>query len=197
MMRSAVSPFILASLDKALAGQPADSPVHLLDLACGTGRHITAVLDKGYQADLQITAADINADSLDQLMAGLPTGAPVRPVCIDLEQDGLALAAELAGRLGQHRFDLVVVTNYLHRPLLAQIFDLVSPDGQLLYETFGQGNEAFGKPSRPAFLLAKGELAAALPPEFSVQHSFFGQRQELYPEQSPAIISQLAARRNS
>ena len=55
----------------------------------------------------------------------LPADAPVTPVCVDLEQDG----AVLADQLGQSRFDLVLVTNYLHRPLLAQIFGLVSRAG--------------------------------------------------------------------
>ena len=49
------------------------------------------------------------------------------------------------------QFDAVVVTNYLWRPLWAQILDSVKPGGVLLYETFAQGNEVFGKPSRPDF----------------------------------------------
>ena len=55
-------------------------------------------------------------------------------------------------------FDGVVVTNYLWRPLWPLILDSVKPGGVLLYETFAQGNEAYGKPSRPDFLLAPGEL---------------------------------------
>ena len=56
------------------------------------------------------------------------------------------------------RFAGIVVTNYLHRPLMAQIAASLRPDGVLIYETFAIGNEAFGKPSNPAFLLARGEL---------------------------------------
>lgn len=55
-------------------------------------------------------------------------------------------------------FDGVVITNYLWRPLWPQILASVKPGGVLLYETFGQGNEAYGKPSRPDFLLLPGEL---------------------------------------
>jgi SAM-dependent methyltransferase len=64
----------------------------------------------------------------------------------------------LAGR----RFDAVVVTNYLHRPLLPALVDCLEPGGVLLYETFARGNERFGKPSNPDFLLAPGELLEAV-----------------------------------
>ena len=58
------------------------------------------------------------------------------------------------------RFGAVVVTNYLWRPLLPTILEAVEPGGVLLYETFAQGNETVGKPSRPDFLLRPGELLA-------------------------------------
>ena len=186
------SAFILGAIDQWMAQQPERKSIELVDLACGTGRHVTALLDRGYPACVQITAADINAGHLETLLAGLPKDAPVRTVCADLEQDGAVLAA----LLGQAQFDLVLVTNYLHRPLLAKIFGLVSPGGLILYETFGQGNEVYGKPSNPDFLLAEDELTDRLPADFAVQHRFFGQRQELYPERPPAIICQLAAQRN-
>ena len=56
------------------------------------------------------------------------------------------------------QFGAVVVTNYLWRPLWPRIAQAVQPGGVLLYETFAQGNETVGKPSRPDFLLAPGEL---------------------------------------
>jgi hypothetical protein len=58
------------------------------------------------------------------------------------------------------RFAGIVVTNYLHRPLLPQLAAALAPNGVLVYETFALGNEAFGKPSNPAFLLQPGELLA-------------------------------------
>ena len=186
------SAFILAEIDRWMAQQPGRDVISLVDLACGTGRHITALIDRGYPVTMQITAADINQNHLEMLKMSLPAGAPVTPVCVDLEQDGAVLADQLV----QSRFDLVLVTNYLHRPLLAQIFGLVSPGGLILYETFGQGNEVYGKPSNPDFLLAEDELTDRLPADFAVQHRFFGQRQELYPERPPSIICQLAAQRN-
>ena len=185
------SAFILGAIDQWMAQQPERKSIELVDLACGTGRHVTALLDRGYPACVQITAADINAGHLETLLAGLPKDAPVRTVCADLEQDGAVLAA----LLGQAQFDLVLVTNYLHRPLLGQMFGLVRPGGLILYETFGQGNEAFGKPSNPDFLFAEDELVSVVPDDFTIAHQFFGQRQTLYPERPPAIICQLAAQR--
>lgn len=58
-------------------------------------------------------------------------------------------------------FDAIVVTNYLWRERLPDIVQSVAPGGILLYETFAQGNGSVGKPSRPDFLLAPGELLAA------------------------------------
>lgn len=64
----------------------------------------------------------------------------------------------LVSTRGPERFDLVVVTNYLWRPLWTTILESVAQGGLLIYETFMQGNAAFGKPSNPAFLLQPGEL---------------------------------------
>jgi SAM-dependent methyltransferase len=71
------------------------------------------------------------------------------------------LEADLEGApwpLAGSAFDAIVVVNYLHRPLFAPLLDALAPDGVLLYETFALGNEAFGRPSNPAFLLRPGEL---------------------------------------
>ena len=75
-----------------------------------------------------------------------------------LAADLEAAAWPFAGR----RFDAIVVTNYLHRPLLPVLVDSLEPGGVLVYETFARGNEKFGKPSNPDFLLAPGELLEAV-----------------------------------
>jgi len=51
-----------------------------------------------------------------------------------------------------------VVTNYLYRPHLEKLLDLVKVGGIVIYETFAIGNEKFGKPSNPHFLLEENEL---------------------------------------
>ena len=94
-------------------------------------------------------ALDRDADAL-----ALAAGPGITVVQADLEEEG-AVWPFTPGR-----FAGIVVTNYLHRPLMAQIAASLKPDGVLIYETFAAGNEAFGKPSNPAFLLARGELLA-------------------------------------
>ena len=189
------SPFILEQIDSWLAARPenaAKEPVELVDLACGKGRHINAVRKRGYKANFKITAVDANRQILEKLTAGLKGCGEITAVCLDLEREGLVLAEALDDRL----FDLVLITNYLHRPVLGQIFALVRPGGLLLYETFGKGNEIFGRPSNPDFLLREGELASALPDRFTMRHQFFGQRRDIYPDRPPAIICQFAAQRH-
>lgn len=59
------------------------------------------------------------------------------------------------------QFSAVVVTNYLWRPLFPVIVHSLAPGGLLLYETFSQGHESVGRPSRPDFLLQPAELLSA------------------------------------
>ena len=113
---------------------------HILDMACGSGRHATWLSSLGHA----ITGIDRDATALAHLP---PT---VTAVQADIENAPWPLQGQ--------QFDAVIVTNYLWRPLWPQVMDSVRPGGVLLYETFAQGNEAFGKPSRPDFLLAPGEL---------------------------------------
>jgi hypothetical protein len=74
----------------------------------------------------------------------------------DLEEEGAEEGTPWPFAPG--RFAGIVVTNYLHRPLFAHLAGALAPNGILVYETFALGNERFGKPSNPAFLLASGEL---------------------------------------
>lgn len=114
----------------------------VLDLACGRGRHARWLAAQGWR----VLAADRDAAALGELsnVAGVTT------VCCDLE----AAQWPLAGQV----FDGVVVTNYLHRPNLPQLASLLRAGGVVIYETFMQGNERFGRPSNPDFLLAPDEL---------------------------------------
>jgi len=119
---------------------PADG--NALDLACGSGRHLRWLLAHG-----------------------------LRPTGIDRDAAALAASADLVRAELIHAdvengpwpcpgrsFDVVVVTNYLWRPLWPQLLAAMAPGGLLLYETFADGNQSVGKPSRPDFLLQPGEL---------------------------------------
>lgn len=115
----------------------------VLDVACGLGRHMRWFHEKNHPVT-----------GVDQAPAAIQTVA----------QWGEAIAADIENGpwpLAGRQFAGVVVTHYLWRPLLPTIVASVAPGGVLLYETFAQGNETVGKPSRPDFLLAPGELLRA------------------------------------
>lgn len=114
-----------------------------LDLACGSGRHVRYLAAQG----LRVTAVDRDAAALAPL-AGL-----AEILVADIEADPWPLT----GR----RFDLVLVTNYLWRPLLPTIVDALADGGWLVYETFAEGQQSIGRPARSEFLLQPGELLAA------------------------------------
>lgn len=93
--------------------------------------------------------------------------------------------------LRDRRFAAVVVVNYLYRPLLPRLVAAVAPGGLLLYDTFAVGNEVFGRPSKPDFLLRPGELTAAVKDELVVLDYFHGR----IDEPGPAIRQRICARR--
>ena len=113
----------------------------VLDLAAGSGRHSRLLLESGFA----VCAVDRDISALAPL-AG--SGCEVRQ--IDLETGA-------AWSLGTD-YDGIVVTNYLHRPLLPAISCALGPGGVLIYETFARGNERLGRPHNPDFLLRPGEL---------------------------------------
>ena len=114
----------------------------VLDLAAGYGRHARLFASRG----ASVLAVDRDPAALATL-AGVD-GVETR--IADLEKG--------AWPLGDARFDAVVVANYLHRPLFPHLLAALADDGVLLYETFAEGNERFGRPSNPDFLLRAGEL---------------------------------------
>ena len=120
----------------------------VLDLAAGNGRHTRLLLDMG----LSVTAVD---REIAPLRGFAGSRCDVR--AIDLETGD---ANDVVTRLGDF-YDGIVVTNYLHRPLLRPLAAALAPAGVLIYETFMAGNERFGRPRNPEFLLRPGELLHA------------------------------------
>lgn len=151
---------------------PAIAPAgRVLDVACGVGRHANWLAQLGFRvfAVDHLRSAELSA-GIDFTLADIETG----PWPYVGEQ-----------------FDAVIVTNYLHRPLFSAILDTVAPDGMLIYETFAAGNEKYGRPSRPEFLLQPGELLEVVRGKMTVvgyEHGYFG-----HPK--PSVVQRLAARR--
>lgn len=115
----------------------------VLDLACGAGRHALYLTQLGHS----VLAVDQNIGAIEIFNNPL-----IQCEQMDLEQD----VWPLEGRT----FSAIVVNNYLYRPHLDQLPKMLLEGGVLIYETFAQGNEEFGKPSNPDFLLKEGELLA-------------------------------------
>jgi SAM-dependent methyltransferase len=112
----------------------------VLDLACGGGRHSRYFKELGFQV-VAVDREALDLEGIRFVKADLENGAPW----------------PFAGE----RFGAVIVTNYLHRPLFPQLAASLAEGGVLIYETFMLGNERFGKPSNPEFLLRPGELREA------------------------------------
>jgi len=111
----------------------------VLDVACGTGRHTRFLIQAGFQVE----AVDRDVSAL----ALLP-GVVTRQADLEGEPWPYSVGA----------FDGIVVTNYLHRPLFLHLFESLTADGVLIYETFSEGNQWLGRPRNPDYLLNAGEL---------------------------------------
>ena len=149
----------------------------VLDLACGSGRHARLLAALGHPVE----AVDRDADAL----AGLDGSAGIAVRLADLEGGPWPYFG--------YAFDGIVVTNYLHRPLLPNLMNALAEGGVLIYETFMTGNERFGKPTNPAHLLRRGELLDLLHKRFSVVA--FEQGEVDHPR--PAVIQRICVLRGS
>jgi SAM-dependent methyltransferase len=146
----------------------------LVDVAAGGGRHSRHALAMGYR----VTA-------IDRDVSALTAAAAFEVLAADIE----AAPWPYPGR----EWDAVLVCNYLHRPLLPVLVESVAPSGLFIYETFAQGNERFGKPSNPAYLLAPGELLEAVRGRLRV----LAYEDVEVQTPKPAMVQRILARRGS
>jgi SAM-dependent methyltransferase len=149
----------------------------VLDLACGHGRHARLLATQG----AQVTALDRDETAL----ASLQGVNGVTTLSADVESGPWPFEPA--------SFDAVVVCNYLHRPLFPHIGAVLRDGGILIYQTFMQGNERYGKPSNPAFLLRPGELLEA----FGSACQVVGFEQGLLGEPKPAVVQCLCAQKSA
>ncbi len=146
----------------------------VLDVACGAGRHTRLFLERGHR----VVAIDRDLSGV----ADLAEHPRLERVQNDLEDDTPFV---LTGR----RFAGIVVTNYLHRPLMPALVAAVNAAGVLIYETFAVGNERFGGPKNSDFLLRPGELLDAVRKHLRV----IAYEDLVVGEPSPAAIQRVCA----
>jgi SAM-dependent methyltransferase len=115
-------------------------PGAALDVACGSGRNLRWLAAAGWQ----VTGVDRDTAAT----------APLHGCATIIDADIEGGPWPLPGQ----QFDLVVVCNYLWRPLFDAVKSAVKPGGLLIWETFADGQQTIGRPSRPDFLLQRGEL---------------------------------------
>lgn len=149
----------------------------VLDLACGHGRHARLLAGLGYRVE----AVDRDAAALANL-AGV-------------EHATTRLADLEAGPWPYYTraFDGIVVSRYLWRPLFPQIFNCLAEGGVLIYETFMEGQQLYGKPSNPAHLLRVGELLELVGKRFTVVA--FEQGAIEGADGGPQVVQRICARR--
>lgn len=181
-MRDAKPRPLTARIASAAGGTEAASPwvarwarelppeCRVLDLAAGRGRHARHLAACGHRVE----AVDRDVSAL--------AGPGIRIREADLEAGPWPYRREA--------FDAMVVTNYLHRPLFPRLIEALAPGGMLIYETFMAGNERYGRPSNPDFLLRRNELLQAFG---GMEVLGFEQGYAALPK--PAMMQRLCARK--
>lgn len=149
----------------------------VLDLACGSGRHAIWLAQQGYQVDA------IDRDAL--AVASMSSINNIHVHIADLE------ASE--AYTFDHHYDGIIVSRYLYRPLLKTLAAILNPNGVLIYETFMLGNEVYGKPSNPNFLLQQDELLDVYSPLLKIV--VFEQGEAMQPK--PAVVQRICAIKQS
>jgi len=145
----------------------------ILDLACGSGRHLRWLLER----DQPLIGIDIDTSGAQDLLD--PPNLELLET--DLEQPGF--------QFPDQSYAAIIVTNYLYRPLLPLLPKQLGADGVLIYETFAEGNEEFGRPSNPDFLLRPDELLNTYTNHLQIA----GFEQGYIDKPKPAIVQRICA----
>lgn len=145
----------------------------VLDLACGNGRHAMWFA----KHDFYVDAMDCDA----QVTSSMEAINNINVIIADVEASDWPQSDQ--------RYDGLVVSRYLYRPLLQTLATMLNPGGVLIYETYMVGNEHYGKPSNPDFLLRPNELFEVYSPLLSIVS--FEQGEEGMPR--PAVMQRICA----
>ena len=149
----------------------------VLDLACGGGRHARFFAALGHPVE----AVDRDL-GLPSRLAGV---AGITARIADLENAPWPYEGA--------RFAGIVVANYLHRPLFPRLVAALAPGGVLIYETFAAGNERYGRPTNPDFLLRAGELLEVVRGQLRVM----AYEDVIVSEPKPAAVQRICAVREA
>lgn len=146
----------------------------VLDVACGSGRNARWLARQGWR---------VEAVDRDEMVISTLQGL----------QNISAQQADLEGAPWPYpgrKFDAIVVCRYLYRPLLPVLAESLAESGMLIYETFMVGQEQFGRPRNPDFLLQPDELLKVYSSKLEVV-SF---EQGIMIEPEPAVLQHICAR---
>ncbi len=147
MKKINISPWVQRFSEIYLKKYKSTKKIKVLDLACGSGRHSRYFIKK----KLSVFSVDKNISEIRDLQ----TRSNISIIEADIEKtDPWSHPLALKGK----KFNLIVVTNYLFRPLFPSIIKNLKKNGMLIYETFSEGNEKYGHPKNLDFLLKSGEL---------------------------------------
>lgn len=116
-----------------------------LDLACGLGANALFLAEHG----LESHGWDISPVALSKLQSFADDrGLEVTTLQRDIENQPPPSSC----------FDVIVVSQFLHRPLCAQLINALKPNGLLFYQTFNKHRMSNHGPDNPAYLLGCNEL---------------------------------------
>jgi rhodanese-related sulfurtransferase len=118
-----------------------------LDLAMGDGRNAIYMSTRGFDVD----GVDVSPDAVNAARASSrQLGAPIRALVGNVEDCSYIIPEDT--------YDVIMVFNFLHRPLFKEIKYGVKPGGAVIYETFTVDQPRFGPPRNPDYLLRHDEL---------------------------------------
>jgi SAM-dependent methyltransferase len=154
----------------------------VLDVACGAGRHSRYLSGLGYR----VLAVDRDLSRMQENPSADPAiNANIELMQADLELDPWPFESM--------QFEGIVVTNYLYRPHFPLLLRALAPGGVLIFETFAKGNERYGHPRNPDYLLEAGELLQT----FSVDLSIISFEQGYTDKPGPSVRQGLCGIKNS
>ncbi len=147
-----------------------------LDLACGSGRHTLFLSEKGFLVD----AVDISTVALEKLREKM--GDSVTLIEADLD--------EYTPK--QNHYDMIVMTNFLDRDLIARCYDALKDGGVFVIETYMEDDENEKQDSNPDFLLREDELVQVFYNGFKrlAYDEFWNEDFEKYRMKKQAIVVQ-------